>query len=230
MTVLLSKSDAIAASKNTYTLCKPCGKCGTQERYVIKSSCVYCAKSRARAQWKNPEYAKKETEIRRARRASNPELRARKNAQNKKWAEANPEKMKSAIKNWTQRNKERVRENKNSWRREEYRKNPEYRMRVAMSGMVRRVLGKSGSCKESVSEQILGYYKHQLVKHIESQFSKNMNWDNYGEYWHIDHIIPVSHFFRIGEKRPEVINAMSNLMPLIATENQKKSDSLEFLL
>lgn len=230
MNELLSKADAMSASKKTYTLCKPCGKCGTQERYVIKSSCVYCTKERARAQWRDPEYVKKENEVRRLRRASDPEARAKKNAQNKKWADANPEKMEAAIKGWTERNKTRVREKSNAWRREQYKSNPEYRMRCAMSSMVKRILEKSGDAKESVAETILGYSKTEFVKHIESQFTKKMSWDNYGKYWQIDHIVPVAHFFRIGEKRPAVINALTNLRPLEAEKNKRKSDKLESLL
>lgn len=230
MAELLSKEEAIASSIKTYTLCKPCKNCGTQERYVIKSGCVLCAKAKARAQWSNPEYAEKERIKRKSRRNSDPEYNARKNERNKKWAKDNPEKMESAIKAWSELNKSRIREKANEWRRDQYKNNPEYRMRCAMSSMVNRALGKSEETKIGVSEKILGYSKIEFVKHIEAQFTGKMNWGNYGNYWHIDHIVPVSHFFRIGEKDPSVINSLSNLRPLEAEKNQKKSDALEFLL
>lgn len=230
MTELLSKNDAIAASKKTYTLCKPCGKCGTQERYVKKSNCVYCAREKSRKLWSDPDFSKRETERRREKRNSDPEYNAKKNERNKKWAKANPEKMEAAIKDWSLRNKNRIREKANAWRREQYRNNPEYRMRCAMSAMVKRILGKSGDLKECAAEKILGYSKAEFVKHIEAQFTNKMTWDNYGIYWHIDHIVPVAHFFRIGEKDPAVINALTNLRPLEAEKNKKKSDKLESLL
>ncbi|AVH85447.1 hypothetical protein Rostov1_00057 [Vibrio phage Rostov-1] len=50
-----------------------------------------------------------------------------------------------------------------------------------------------------------------------------MSWDNWGE-WHIDHIKPVAQFKREGITDPKIINALSNLQPLWAEENLKKSD------
>ena len=34
----------------------------------------------------------------------------------------------------------------------------------------------------------------KLKSHLESQFTAEMNWDNYGSYWHIDHKVPISFF------------------------------------
>ena len=31
------------------------------------------------------------------------------------------------------------------------------------------------------------------MKHLEKQFTKGMTWENHGK-WHIDHVIPDSHF------------------------------------
>ena len=45
------------------------------------------------------------------------------------------------------------------------------------------------------------------------------SWENYGE-WHIDHIIPLCNYNK--ETCTTVINALSNLQPLWATENLKK--------
>lgn len=70
--------------------------------------------------------------------------------------------------------------------------------------------------------KLLGYTKEQLVKHIESQFSDGMSWDNHGA-WHIDHVYPVSAFISSGEANPAVINALKNLQPLWASENIRKS-------
>lgn len=71
---------------------------------------------------------------------------------------------------------------------------------------------------------ILGYTWRQLAEHLEAQFTQEMNWDNWGSVWELDHIKPVSSF------RYETINdesfiecwGLPNLRPLLKTENQAK--------
>lgn len=38
-------------------------------------------------------------------------------------------------------------------------------------------------------EKMVGYSRHDLVRHLERQFVQGMSWDNMGE-WQIDHIVP----------------------------------------
>lgn len=63
-----------------------------------------------------------------------------------------------------------------------------------------------------------------LIKHIEKQFDDKMTWDNYGSYWHIDHIRPKCSFK--GNEFKECW-ALSNLQPLEAIENFRKSGRWE---
>jgi len=69
-------------------------------------------------------------------------------------------------------------------------------------------------------EAVIGYTVNDLISHLEKQFKDGMNWDNYGE-WHIDHIIPKSIHKDFNE-----CWSLSNLQPLWAIENQKKSNLL----
>ena len=66
-----------------------------------------------------------------------------------------------------------------------------------------------------------------LKSHFESKFDDNMNWDNYGTYWHIDHIRPLSSF----NLETELLEAWSinNLQPLKAIDNLIKSNKYEKL-
>jgi hypothetical protein len=43
-------------------------------------------------------------------------------------------------------------------------------------------------------EEILGCNKDFLKKWLEYRFDSDMTWENYGKYWDIDHIIPISKF------------------------------------
>jgi hypothetical protein len=66
----------------------------------------------------------------------------------------------------------------------------------------------------------VGCTSEELTSYFESLFSEGMSWDNYGE-WHVDHIRPVSSF---KQEEWEQINHYSNLQPLWAEDNIKKSN------
>ena len=68
----------------------------------------------------------------------------------------------------------------------------------------------------------------QLKAHIEKLFTPEMNWDNYGTYWQIDHKIPIAVF---NFEKPSDIDfklcwSLKNLQPLERIANMKKQKSL----
>ena len=60
--------------------------------------------------------------------------------------------------------------------------------------------------------------------YIESKFQEGMNWDNYGQ-WHVDHIKPLS--LATTEQQIIELNHYTNLQPLWAVDNIKKSNKYE---
>ena len=70
---------------------------------------------------------------------------------------------------------------------------------------------------------ILGYNCQELMVHLERQFARGMNWQNYGE-WHIDHIRPLSSFIYETPDDPDFRKAwgLTNLRPLWAIDNLSK--------
>ena len=70
--------------------------------------------------------------------------------------------------------------------------------------------------KNTSTTKLLGCTFEVAKKHIEMQFTKGMNWDNYGE-WHIDHIKPLA----IAENKQEMETLFNykNLQPLWAKDN-----------
>lgn len=75
-------------------------------------------------------------------------------------------------------------------------------------------------------EDILGYTQDQFIKRIEFQFRDGMSWDNRSE-WHIDHKKPVSRFIEQGVTDIRIINALSNLQPLWASDNMSKGSKFK---
>jgi hypothetical protein len=76
--------------------------------------------------------------------------------------------------------------------------------------------------KSKRTQEILGCSFEDFKLHLESQFDENMNWENQGSYWHMDHIIPISS----AETKEEVyrLNHYTNFQPLYWLDNLKKSD------
>jgi hypothetical protein len=60
--------------------------------------------------------------------------------------------------------------------------------------------------------------------HIESKFQEGMSWENYGQ-WHVDHIKPLS--LATTEQKVMELNHYTNLQPLWAVDNIKKSNKYE---
>ena len=72
----------------------------------------------------------------------------------------------------------------------------------------------------------LGCTLQEYNDHISAQFTPEMNWDNYGIYWEIDHIIPISSFdLSIPEEANKAFH-FSNTQPLTITDNRKKSNKI----
>jgi 5-methylcytosine-specific restriction endonuclease McrA len=75
---------------------------------------------------------------------------------------------------------------------------------------------------------LVGYTLQDLIVHLESNFDRFMTWNNYGSYWHVDHIIPRSFFKYKNTEDSEFKKcwALSNLQPLEAKENIRKSNKI----
>lgn len=73
-------------------------------------------------------------------------------------------------------------------------------------------------------ETLVPYNLQQLKEHLELQFDENMSWDNYGEYWEIDHIIPQSLFnIKIAKDKDfQICWSLINLRPLEKSVNRSR--------
>lgn len=69
----------------------------------------------------------------------------------------------------------------------------------------------------------LGCSIQHLKLHLELFWNKGMSWENYGE-WHIDHIKPLSKFDLSNREQLLEVCHYTNLQPLWAKDNIRKSD------
>ena len=78
----------------------------------------------------------------------------------------------------------------------------------------------------NVRSSFIGCSTAQLAKHLESGFTKRMTWENYGTYWHVDHILPCSSFDHTDERQVAQCWHWTNLRALEAKKNMDKSDTI----
>jgi hypothetical protein len=156
----------------------------------------------------------------------------------KKWAEGNPEYnaiyrrevmgISPRVLLTEEEKKERRRKYSRNQQRE-LRKDPMYRMRSNIRTMVWLGLKRNGGSKagESFFEK-LPYTSNDLKEHLERQFDDKMNWDNYGSYWHVDHIHPQSLLPFDSFDHPNFLKcwSLNNLQPLERIENIRKSNKV----
>lgn len=78
--------------------------------------------------------------------------------------------------------------------------------------------------KSSHTLELLGCDTDFLKEWIEFQFYDNMDWDNYGTYWHLDHCVPCAAYDLTNESEQKECFHWSNLRPYRADKNIAKQD------
>jgi len=136
----------------------------------------------------------------------------------KKYYEANKGKFKEWNKQWMKDNRERREQYMKEWRD----KNPSQKIAHYCRSRIKNAIKKGYKAADTLS--LTGCKSWDEVKqHLEKQFTKGMTWDNHGE-WHIDHIKPCASFDLTKESEQKKCFHYSNLQPLWAKENLRKSD------
>lgn len=68
--------------------------------------------------------------------------------------------------------------------------NPKKRIKHNMYSHIRKFI-RVGS-KRNFWNRVIEYNIEDLMNHLEKLFTNSMTWDNYGDYWELDHIVPVT--------------------------------------
>ena len=73
---------------------------------------------------------------------------------------------------------------------------------------------------------LLGCDYNFIKSWLQSQFTDEMNFENHGSLWHIDHVIPCNKFNILDETDQLQCFNWSNLQPLLASKNLSKKDKI----
>jgi len=112
-----------------------------------------------------------------------------------------------------------LREQKTEWCRNERITNINYRLKKSLAARLRNVLNKNDTTMNYIGCNI-----QYLREWFEYNFNSEMNWENYGSFWSIDHIIPVCKFdLTIEDEKLKCWN-WSNLMPVTIKYNSSKKN------
>ena len=122
-----------------------------------------------------------------------------------------------------------LREQKNEWCKKESATNINYRLKKSLAARLRNVLNKSDTTMNYIGCNI-----QYLREWFEYNFTDEMNWDNYGSFWSIDHIIPVCKFDLTNEDEKLQCWNWTNLMPVTIKFNSSKKeidkDQIQYIL
>ena len=159
------------------------------------------------------------------------------NAYTSEWRKNNPEKSRSAGARWQKNNPDKAKSAKSQWRknnpkyhakyhRERRAIDPDFRMINNIRSAMYSALNKKG--KPGHTEDLIGCPIYELQSYLELLFQPGMTWNNYGKYgWEIDHIIPLSYFDHTDPEQQKRAWHYTNLQPLWAKDNLKKSNKIE---
>lgn len=154
----------------------------------------------------------------------------------KKYRDKNKEKLRIKKKEWENKNRDKINIRQKAWREKNIekiskkrslyiknrKKDPLYKLICTIGSSIKISIIRNGFSKKSKTPEILGCTFEEFKIHIESKFDENMNWVNHGEYWHLDHIIPIS--WAKTEEEVYKLNHYTNFQPLHKKENQSKGN------
>ena len=110
-------------------------------------------------------------------------------------------------------------EQKTEWCKNERKSNINYRLKKSLAARLRTVL-----IKNNTTMNYIGCNIQYLREWFEYNFTNDMNWDNYGSYWSIDHVIPVCKFDLTNEDEKLKCWNWSNLIPVTVKYNSSKKE------
>jgi hypothetical protein len=140
------------------------------------------------------------------------------------WAAMTPEKraaVAAAMKEWGKQNAEHLKIYRREYQRNRAQTDPVFNLVRRQATRIRVVL--RGNIKSAKTMELVGLTATELRDYLQSKFLPGMTWENRRE-WHIDHIRPCASFDLTDPEQQRICFHYTNLQPLWAKDNLKKSD------
>jgi hypothetical protein len=124
----------------------------------------------------------------------------------------------SKDKQYRKNNKEKL----NQYRKNKKSSDPQFKLKQILRMRLLDALKRKNTTKNHSAITLLGCSIEYAQKHLETQFMPEMNWNNHGTYWEIDHVIPCASFDLIDIEQQKQCFNYTNLQPLTVSENRSK--------
>jgi hypothetical protein len=99
---------------------------------------------------------------------------------------------------------------------------PLYRLMTDIRAKTRMAIKNKSWRDGGPTQALLGVDKETFMSYLESKFTDGMSWDNYGEVWNLDHIVPLSS--ANDETQMYNLAHFLNVRPIYKNDNLIKSD------
>lgn len=140
----------------------------------------------------------------------------------------NKEKIKQLNKEWILKNKEAHRAQQRAYLNNRLKTDHEFRLKHYLKSRVREAIHGAGTQKAAKTMELLGCSMLDFRAHLQSQFTPEMTWDNYGSYWHVDHKRPLASFDLTNPEEQKAAFHYTNCQPLEGSENIRKGAKLVY--
>lgn len=143
----------------------------------------------------------------------------------KEWVEQNQDRMVELQSNWYQNNKEKI----NEKYVEKYHNDKDFNFRAKLKSKISDLI-KKNSIKLTKYDYFIneiGCNKNFYLDWIEHCFEDDMNLQNHGKLYDIDHVIPIGYFKKYYENDMDICFSWFNTMPLYKKDNMKKKENID---
>lgn len=212
--------------------CKDCIKLQDKNRYdkqrekllLNTKICSRCHKRKNKNEFKQKTYCNAcQRQMCRNYKANN---RDKISAYNKIYKKAHKQDIKEYNKKYNKENRQAIQARQTRNQRV-YRTIPQYKIALRLRGRIYMLMKKLKAKKCTNTLSILGCSLEFLCKWFEFKFMDDMTLNNYGNVWHIDHVIPCSAFNLVDEAEQKRCFHWTNLQPMVGIDNIVKNDKID---
>jgi len=144
------------------------------------------------------------------------------NELHRQWCKKNQEKRRR----WCQRYRDNHPKHHTTYQRNREATDVSFRMERRIRSRIYNAVRRGYGSKSVKTTSLLGCSIESFKIYLESRFTPEMSWGNYGKVWEIDHIMPCAIFDLSKREHQKRCFHFSNLQPLLVSDNRSKRDSV----
>lgn len=145
---------------------------------------------------------------------------------NKEYKSEHKDEIKVYNHNYNLENREAIQKRQTEQHRKRRETDVNFRLAKNCRDRLGKMLNHQNTKKTSKTFELIGCDVNFLKEWLQSNFKEGMTLDNYGQYWHIDHVIPCSLFNLQDEEQLKICCHWTNLQPMEAINNLSKNNKI----